>query len=86
MAKSTTLIPWRNDEQSVNQNCLLYFVLCTKQLLLFSDVDHNSYDYHMARRKAVSNWLSKAADKKIEAEVKDANFKVNTCMLQMVPG
>ncbi|XP_064636233.1 nuclear pore complex protein Nup98-Nup96-like isoform X2 [Lineus longissimus] len=39
------------------------------------DTDRDSYDYRMARRKAVSQWLSKAASETIEQEVKDANFK-----------
>lgn len=47
------------------------------ELPITSD-DRETYDVHVERKEALSDWLSKAAKTKISQEVDAANFQVLT--------
>ena len=47
-----------------------------KGVILFSDIDMLTHEYHMARREAFSRWLSSTASRKIKKEINDAKLRV----------
>lgn len=45
-------------------------------LISNSEVDTNSYQYHQARREAVSSWLSDVCGKTVKEEADQTRLKV----------
>ena len=61
--------------------CVLVQNMNTLPILLsfFVSLDRGSYDYHLARRRALSRWLVEASSKTIEHEVASAGSSVSIC-------